>query len=369
MDAVRHRMLVMGGVSNITGQEFTDVWALTLDGTPSWQLLAPGGDAPASMLGWDASADPAHDRVVALAGDGAAAWLLPLGASAAWTRIGVTSPPPFQARHGATYDADRERFVMFGASSLGQDDDVTYQLSLAGAPSWAVLATSTFRPMARGGYGVVADTRRNRMVLFGGCDGDRYFPDAWALAFADATTSASLSLLSADVVGGEAELVWQGSIADGERIVLERSEAGGTWLTRASLVPDGSGYLRYADHEVAAGVRYGYRLRVSSAAGERVTAEIWVQIPGSGTLALAPEGGNPLRGALRFGITLPESAPARIEIVDASGRRVAARDLTGLGAGRHSVRLDPERPPGPGVYLVRLTQGGRAASYKATLVR
>jgi len=87
-----------------------------------------------------------------------------------------------------------------------------------------------------------------------------------------------------------------------------------------------------------------------------------VGVGGSAPAALALEGAwpNPARGqelAVRF--ALPNAAPARIELVDVSGRRVVAREVGSLGPGRHAVDLAAGRPLPSGLYLVRLAQGGQ----------
>jgi len=75
-------------------------------------------------------------------------------------------------------------------------------------------------------------------------------------------------------------------------------------------------------------------------------------------LALAP-GSNPVSArALVVDVALPSAAPARLEMFDVMGRVVVARDLGALGVGRHAVDLGAEHHVAPGVYLVRLTQGG-----------
>ena len=76
---------------------------------------------------------------------------------------------------------------------------------------------------------------------------------------------------------------------------------------------------------------------------------------------------QPSRGALRVDFTLGDGGPATLELVDVAGRRVIARDLTALGAGRHAVDLRAGLPVG--VYLVRLTQAGRALVRKAVILR
>jgi hypothetical protein len=45
-----------------------------------------------------------------------------------------------------------------------------------------------------------------------------------------------------------------------------------------------------------------------------------------------------------------------------NGRRVALREVGALGTGRHTVRLAEGVRLRAGVYLVRLSQGGKAAT-------
>lgn len=82
-------------------------------------------------------------------------------------------------------------------------------------------------------------------------------------------------------------------------------------------------------------------------------------VPGpSPGLALEPIRPNPMRGgALTVHFILPTSEPAQLELVDLSGRRVAGREISALGIGRHAVDLSGQRPLAPGLYFVNLTQG------------
>jgi hypothetical protein len=83
-------------------------------------------------------------------------------------------------------------------------------------------------------------------------------------------------------------------------------------------------------------------------------------------LGLTP---NPATRRLRVSFSLTSDDPARLEVLDLTGRRVRARDVGVLGAGRHVVDLTEGVMPAPGVYWVRLMQGHRALVRKATIVR
>lgn len=93
--------------------------------------------------------------------------------------------------------------------------------------------------------------------------------------------------------------------------------------------------------------------------------------PGAGALklSLALAGSNPSRGTrLSFSLALPDDSPARLELLDVSGRRVAARDVGALGAGRHTVDLAPGSAPRAGVYLARLSQGVQVRVVRAIVM-
>jgi sugar lactone lactonase YvrE len=75
------------------------------------------------------------------------------------------------------------------------------------------------------------------------------------------------------------------------------------------------------------------------------------------------------RRALTVRFTLPRPAPAQLELVDVTGRRVTAREVGGLGAGTHAIDLAAGRPSlGSGVYFVRLIQGGDVAVRRIVLL-
>jgi hypothetical protein len=88
--------------------------------------------------------------------------------------------------------------------------------------------------------------------------------------------------------------------------------------------------------------------------------------PAQRVLALHRVSPNPSRGRVSVELSLASGEAATLEMVDVAGRRVAARDVGSLGAGRHRVELGGRHPAG--VYLVRLAQGGRARVLKAVVV-
>jgi len=168
------------------------------------------------------------------------------------------------------------------------------------------------------------------------------------------------SLVAVDVQPDRIRLTWYAAGNPGLSATVYRRTASTAWTSLGQIASDGTGYLRYEDRSVLTGMQYGYRLGIVDGGAEAFVGEAW------GTavrLTLALEGARPnpaVAGQLRVSFTLPEAAQARIELIDVGGRRMAARDVGSLGPGRHSVDLGEDVNIPPGIYLARLTQGGRS---------
>jgi hypothetical protein len=65
--------------------------------------------------------------------------------------------------------------------------------------------------------------------------------------------------------------------------------------------------------------------------------------------------------------SLADGQPATLQLFDVTGRRVVVRDLGAPGPGYHVVELRATLPPG--LYMVRLVQGGQARAMRAVVVR
>ena len=137
---------------------------------------------------------------------------------------------------------------------------------------------------------------------------------------------------------------------------------------RTGSAPDGGGRLEYEDRDVSPGTRYGYRLAYVDEGTDRWTSETWVGVP---RLELSLRGfqPNPSSGTPTVAFVLAEPSPARLEVYDVAGRRVASREVGGLGVGQHEVRLDAGARLAAGVYAIRLVQNGRALTARGVVTR
>ncbi|MBI5168125.1 MAG: T9SS type A sorting domain-containing protein [Candidatus Eisenbacteria bacterium] len=114
-------------------------------------------------------------------------------------------------------------------------------------------------------------------------------------------------------------------------------------------------------------VRVTARDAAGNAASDTLLTPVTVRDPstngvedGALVFALARPMPNPSTGFALLSFSLPQSGPARVEVLDASGRRVAHTEGE-FAAGRHGWRWDGRLADGSraraGLYFVRLTSG------------
>lgn len=87
-------------------------------------------------------------------------------------------------------------------------------------------------------------------------------------------------------------------------------------------------------------------------------------------LALSLEGAvpNPATTAPRVWFTLPSRDRATLEVMDVAGRRLFRREVGAMGPGRHSVDVSAATRR-PGLYFLRLAQGGRTLDARMAVIR
>lgn len=382
-DAARDRMLVFGGGAGTS--LYADTWALSLGPAPAWSLVAPAPPTAPPLALWprvDAGAvvDPAGDRLIVTGGgthDEAMRlsdqWALNLTGDPVWQPLGTGAMAPGALRgHAALYDAAGARMLAIGG---GLDEERVWELSLAGAPEWREIAAGGERPRVRRDAGAALDPARAEVAVIGGrgvCDLPphecvytwRGLADAWSLALAAPTPTAA-SLVSARAFAGRVELTWDVRGESGA-VLVERRSAGGAWAGLGEAWPGGDGLVRWTDGAVTPGARFGYRLVLS---GGRAAGETWIEVPATARLAMAGPRPNPAFGEVAVEFTLADDAAATLEVYDVGGRRVAARDLGAIGAGRHVVRLGEGRALAAGVYLFVVRQGGATATARGVVAR
>jgi pre-peptidase len=199
-------------------------------------------------------------------------------------------------------------------------------------------------------------------------DGRNGDPDVF-MATVDARVAApQVGLQSVSAAPGLVRLVW--STPDvGLTATVYRSTDMVNWTALGDVSRDSEGRLVFEDHGAVAGTRYYYRLGLHGCSGETLTQEVAVDVPTSVATEPSIHEVRPIPADLQVFVTftLPGAGPATLELLDVSGRRVRERSVSGLG--EQTIDLGTGEPLRAGVYLVRLTQGGKSAVSRVSVLR
>ena len=77
---------------------------------------------------------------------------------------------------------------------------------------------------------------------------------------------------------------------------------------------------------------------------------------------------NPAMRRVAISFSLANRDAASLDLFDLSGRRVWSRRVESLGPGSHVLSLRDFPPHAPGIYMIRLTQGGRRLTARAVVL-
>jgi hypothetical protein len=179
-----------------------------------------------------------------------------------------------------------------------------------------------------------------------------------------------VELIEATAYPSRAVLAWRAFDRSRAGFSLYRSMKGGAWEPIAALATGDSGAVRHEDRSLPDGAEVSYRLAVLRGDAELFYEPVSLAIPAAPRELLLrwahPEHGA---GAVTLAIALPAGAAPRLELMDVSGRRIAARTFEGLEPGEHRLRFEAGRRLPPGVYFLRLHQGAARRVAKLVYLR
>jgi hypothetical protein len=176
-DSRANRVVSFGGW--IAGQSQTLLRALDRD---TWTALAPLTEMPASEPGF--VYDSRRNRFVAFGGSAGRGqqngdtWEYD---GATWTKV-ASSGPPGRQMHTMVYDERRGRTVVFGGiqfTAAGQPPQKLGDVWEFDGSTWTKKET-VGGPSAREGNGAAYDSKRGLVLVFGGNDANGFKNDLWA---------------------------------------------------------------------------------------------------------------------------------------------------------------------------------------------
>jgi hypothetical protein len=347
-------MLVFGGLDGgASGEDFglvNDVWSLSLNGAPAWSRLEVVGAAPTARSSARAIYDPAGDRMIVFGGRDAArvrddVWALSLGDAPSWTELTPAQPGPVaRAAHGLVYDSDRRRMLVFGGTDETRLLDDTWALSLVGAPTWSRIPVDAPQTLRRRYPSAVYDPRGERLVVWGGSHGGVPLNDTWTLSLADPPrwTQATAPNAAPEPREGHSGIY----DPKGRRLVIFGGDydMNDTWA-----------------------------LSLDEPRRRAPVAEEVLSSVNAVALDLRDPRPNPFAGETEVEFTLPQPGQVSVAVYDAAGRNVRRLAEGPYAPGVHGLRWDgrdSEGHPAPtGLYFMRLESGGKAITKKTVISR
>ena len=203
LDEPGRRLIAWGG--RIPADE---VWALALDGPPTWTRHGIEGPSPPPRSIASAIFDSARRRMLVFGGGPGEGllptfndvWALHLDGALRWEQLSPEGTPPKPRElHSAIYDPVRDRMLVFGGFSTsdlipsGTYENSVWELSLSDPPTWRKYQHSGIPPSPRVGASMVYDPIHDRALIFGGNnpasrEAMTYRNDVFALSLDDPPT-------------------------------------------------------------------------------------------------------------------------------------------------------------------------------------
>jgi hypothetical protein len=146
---------------------------------------------PPVLYGASTVYDPVNDRLVVACGSNGFfqknVWTLSLASGSTWqldTLASAQAPAAF-AYAASVYDPVHARMVMFGGLSTSGGSNQLWSLSTAAGLTWVPVTAEGTPPSPRWNAVSAYDSRRNRLLVYGGETSDSLAGDAWALELGD----------------------------------------------------------------------------------------------------------------------------------------------------------------------------------------
>jgi hypothetical protein len=354
------------------------VAVLELGSEPArWKRIATEGGPPPGRSNATVLIDSRHDRLVLLSGgipgpEGTNAsdlWTLSLAGTPTWTGSSISWRSRFRIGGlcGLGIDPTLDRLMLIGGRGLSVMDFGDFSpllsTSLGDPTSWIDLDQQGANPM-RGAGTAFFDAAADRMLWW---NGSTLWEITWPLgtptAYGPATVVAN---------EGRVHVLWPAPVIAPYAAFIERSVDGGRiWAPLTSATPLSDGSLAFTDSTPPASGAVAYRAVIERGGSLRVlgtaSLALGAALPAGFTLAAARP--NPTSGDIVVELASPADAEITLELFDLAGRRVGAVLHRRMPAGRESFTVSLAAGLAPGVYLLRAGDGSTTTHTRLAVVR
>jgi len=183
LDAATDRMIISHGFTN--SGRFDDTWEFDLRAN-QWRNLTPAGTKPLRRCLHHAVLDPAGRQMYLYGGCASGFGPCPLGdlwsfnlQTNTWTEVSPSIKPPARQHYGFSFDSRRNRVVLFGGSGAGLLGDTWFFDT--GARTWSQFPTSSLAPEPRLRHQGAYAAERGATYFFGGSLNSGSSSELWVL--------------------------------------------------------------------------------------------------------------------------------------------------------------------------------------------
>jgi hypothetical protein len=174
-----------------------------------------------------------------------------------------------------------------------------------------------------------------------------------------------VSNVEATVDRGHVRLVWYSVASELYLAHVERTD-GDSWKDVGTVHSDRADYATF-EEDVPDG-EYDYRLGLSESGQSVREGEVHVSVHTVARLAIDACRWNASAAAFEATLSLATVSPARLSVIDVSGRVVADDQWTPDGVGHQAREIESRARTASGVYWARLEQGGRTITRRVMVL-
>lgn len=190
------------------------------------------------------------------------------------------------------------------------------------------------------------------------------------LSMSSSELASHIQLARIETHPGHARLIWRVDAGVASSFTASRRTGTNDWQQLGTYARDDSGHVVVDDRQAPEGERAQYRLTLSHDSQIVNLAPVAVDIPRAPErLVLHRAWLTASHNTIAASIALPRGAPAQLDVLDVTGRRIGNLSLGSLEPGEQTVQFTPQQRLRSGIYFVRVHQGAQARVARIVVIQ